>query len=267
MERLRKQGYTVIYLPDDKPIQQVTSQIIMTSDTSARALKRWMQRPGILKAAVKQNPKLWQGRIKEEHCRCSGLLISKIGHEELETFIPPEPDYLFWPWLDSLYMWSRWMRGPLPRHPRSRYANIEAKREIALSLTEEDRQDLWTRLAGMHLRTCYHSENIIIKPQFGDGKVNYRYRYWLNCKYSPGSEACLRCVPRSEFHEHFTVDNTLINPREDRRYENLDNWGSWSPRCTEIVNPPIKGSVDPATRPRVVLLRKLLKIFLLSTKK
>jgi hypothetical protein len=284
MERLRMQNYTVIYLPDDKPVQQVTSQIIMTSDTSARALKRWLQRPGILKADAKQNPKLWQGRIKEEHCRFPGLLISKIAQEELETFIPPDPDYLFWPWLDSLYMWSRWMRGPLPRHPRSRYANLEAKREIALSLTEEDRQDLWTRLAGMHLRTCYHSENIVEEPEFGDFETkyfpevprfefirkdepNYRPIPRLVCKYSPGSEACLGCVPRSEFYEHFRVDNTLKNPREDRRYENLDNWGSWSPRCTEMVNPPKKASVDPAMRPRVVLLRKLLKIFLLSTKK
>ncbi len=89
MERLCKQGYTIIYLPDDKPIQQVTSQIIMTSDTSARALKRWMQRPGILKAAVKQDPKRWENMIKEEHCRFPGLLISKIAQEELETFIPP----------------------------------------------------------------------------------------------------------------------------------------------------------------------------------
>jgi hypothetical protein len=234
MERLRKQGYTVIDLSDDKPVQQdVTKQIIMTSDTSAKALERWLQRPGVLKAAAEQNPKLWQGRIKEKQCRFPGLLISEIGQQELETYIPPEHDYLFWPWLDALYIWSRWMRGPLPKHPRSLYAYTEAKREISLCLTEEDRQDLWTRLAGLPLRRCYHSENVVINPVY----------------------------------EHFRVDNTLKNFRVDRRYENLDNWGSWSPRCTEMVNPPEKIPVNPAMRPRVVLLRKLLKIFLLSTEK
>jgi hypothetical protein len=268
MERLRRQGYTVLYLPDDKPVQQVTNQIIMTSGTSARAIKRWSQRPGILKAAVKQNPKLWRGRIKDENCRFPGLLISEIGQEELETFIPPEHDYLFWPWLDALYTWSRrWMRGLFPRHPRSSYAYTEAKKELALVVSEEDRRELWTRLAGLCLPRCYHSENIVVKPTFGDGKINYRFNGRLTCQYSPGSEVCLGCAPRSEFYEHFRVDNTLKNPRVDRRYDNLDRWGSWSPRCTEMVNPPKKAPVHPAMRPRVVLLRRLLKIFLLFSKK
>jgi len=267
MERLRKRGYTVIYLPDEKPVQQVSNQIIMTSDTADSARERWLQRSRVLKAASKKDSKLWRGRIKDEHCRFPGLLISKISQEELKTFIPPEHDYLFWPWLDTLYMWSRWMRGPLPRHPRSRYAYIEAKKELALVLTEEDRQDLWTRLAGLRLLRCQHSENIVVKPTFGDKKVNYRFKHSLICKYSPGSEACLRCVPRSEFYEHFRVDKTLRNLREDGRYENLDHWGSWSPRCTDLVNPPEKYLVHPAMRPRIVLLRKLLKIFLLFSKK
>jgi hypothetical protein len=246
MNRLRGAGYQVIYLPDKEEPPEYSEKLVT---------RQWRLTP------------------------------KSTSQEVLKTFLQPEREVLL-PLLIAFRELCRDLSYPSKaRHPRTKYAIKEARSEFAQALPPKDHQALWSHCFKRPLPgKCCHTVSVkespplsagashrMYKPPplpvYGDGEANYRPTHYGTCPHTPGSEACLSCAP-SQYYEQ-----SIPEGPDDKRYEGLGRdyspfsyFSSWSPRCNETWN-PTKIIATPEMRPRVILLRKLLKIFLLSQKK